>query len=475
MSRIDFPGEVFQEMKEHLHDGPGESFGFLLAAPVSTARGKRFCVRSFHAVDDEEVRSGHDVTRRIPLSTILEIVNRAKRRGLAVLEVHNHPCVRGGVRFSPTDEEGFRETVPYMLDALDGRPYGALVVGRSSVDARYWEQEGLGCTVRKVTVAGETLQPIRPTTGHAGSGLDDGALERLDRQISVFGREGQRRLGEMRIAVVGLGGLGSHVVQQLSHAGVRSFVLVDDDVLETSNLNRLIGATPEDVGRPKTVVAERQINRVAGSESPDLTPLQVDVSDPLARWHLATADLVIGCVDNDGARLLLNQIAKAYGLPYLDLASGIHVSGDGEIRYAGGRIALVTPDGPCLNCMDEIDRREAQYFLSDEEVREQARERGYTDGWELPDPSVVGLNGTVASMAVDRVLEYVTGLDTPPELEYYYMQGERQRTIRTRRVERDAGCYTCSLGTGSVEPLRPGASSATSVSAGNGNNGGLPA
>lgn len=477
MSRIAFPETVFEEMKTHLHEGRGESFGFLLANVVRGTRGPRFCVRSFVPVDQEDVQLSYQSPRRIALSTILDVVNEAKQEDLAIVEVHNHPGVEDGVQFSQTDEAGFRETVPYMLDALGGRPYAALVVGETSIDARYWEAEGPGSKIENVTVAGESLRPIRPTSSQNRFGAQRSSPDRFDRQIMIFGEAGQRRLSEMRVAVVGLGGIGSHVVQQLAHAGVRSMVLIDDDTVEESNLNRLIGATPDDVGRPKTKIAQRQVSQITGGEATVISPIQANVQDEVSQLHLATADLVLGCLDNDGASLIVNQLAKQLCLPYLDLGTGIHVSEDGDIRSAGGHLALVTPDGPCLTCMDLIDRQEAQYFLSSPEDRQDAQERGYTDGWDLPDPSVVGLNGTVASMAVDRVLEYSTRLDTPPSLEYYYMQGEPQRSIRTRRVDQDSGCYTCSLASSYARSAEPDPSdgTGTTATAMERNNGGVEA
>src|SRR5208337_4539720 len=81
---------------------------------------------------------------------------------------------------------------------------------------------------------------------------------------SFLGRNSAAILNECTIAVVGLGGGGSHVVQQFAYTGDGHFLLYDGDEVETSNLNRLIGASPEDahLRTPKVAVAERCIRSV---------------------------------------------------------------------------------------------------------------------------------------------------------------------------------------------------------------------
>ncbi len=83
-----------------------------------------------------------------------------------------------------------------------------------------------------------------------------------DRQIRAFGEEGQAALARLRLGVVGLGGTGSVVVQQLAHLGVSDFLLVDPDAVETTNLNRTVGSTPKSVGESKVSVAARMIRSI---------------------------------------------------------------------------------------------------------------------------------------------------------------------------------------------------------------------
>src|SRR6266851_8464578 len=85
----------------------------------------------------------------------------------------------------------------------------------------------------------------------------------LDRQ-SFLGRNSSSVLDGTRVAIVGVGGGGSHIAQQLGHLGVGEFVLIDPDVVEDTNLNRLVGATQRDVskGTAKASVAARVVASV---------------------------------------------------------------------------------------------------------------------------------------------------------------------------------------------------------------------
>jgi molybdopterin-synthase adenylyltransferase len=81
---------------------------------------------------------------------------------------------------------------------------------------------------------------------------------------SFLGADSDAVLAGVEVGIIGLGGGGSHVVQQLAHVGVGKFVPVDDDIIEEKNLNRLVGGTAEDVKveRAKTEIAERVIKSI---------------------------------------------------------------------------------------------------------------------------------------------------------------------------------------------------------------------
>jgi molybdopterin/thiamine biosynthesis adenylyltransferase len=145
--------------------------------------------------------------------------------------------------------------------------------------------------------------------------------ERFDRQIQLFGAAGQENISAARVTIVGLGGLGSHVAQQLAYLGVRSFILIDSDRVSRSNLNRLVGATEEDAaaGLFKVAVAARTIKAIEPDSSVETLETSFVCEEGYAL--IAGADFVFGCIDSDAHRLILNELCQVHSKPYLDIAT----------------------------------------------------------------------------------------------------------------------------------------------------------
>jgi hypothetical protein len=204
-----------------------------------------------------------------------------------------------------------------------------------------------------------------------------------------------------------------------------------------------VGAGPDDEGDPKLDAMERMTQYIVGGKA-TIRRIGDDLRIERAYQALAHADIVFGCVDNDGARQILNEIAKAYALPYFDLASGIDAP-DGRFEQAGGRVALVTPTGHCLNCWNLIDRAEARYFLGTSAERAELKRRGYVDGWDLTSPSVIFLNSAIASISVGEFIAYVTALTPANPLTFYYYRepGSTAQRASARRDANDPKCFTC--------------------------------
>jgi molybdopterin/thiamine biosynthesis adenylyltransferase len=264
--------------------------------------------------------------------------------------------------------------------------------------------------------------------------------ERYSRNEAMFGADGQAKIGNSRVAIVGVGGLGSHVAQQLAYLGVNHYALIDFDIVTDSSLNRLIGATAADVeARAKKVtVAERVI--MAVNPPADVTPVDGSVADADTARHLAAADIVFGCVDHDVHRLEIMELAARHARPYFDLATDVHLEAAGLTW--GGRVAFC--DGTrCLACLPEIlDQRAIALARMDPQQRDADRRIYGVDRNALDEigPSVVSLNGVVASLAVTEFMVWVTGLRQPAaHLVYDATKGG----VRLNTDEPSTGCYYC--------------------------------
>ncbi|MEX2238944.1 MAG: ThiF family adenylyltransferase [Dehalococcoidia bacterium] len=426
---------LLERVRAHLFSRPGEHIGFLLASWSTSLGSPVFAAEEALLVPDDQVTFVNGAYE-LAVDAITGAVNAAAKGGLALVELHNHSGP--SPRFSRTDERGFQEFVPYILDSLPNRPYGALVFSEASVHGRWFTREETG-SLRSCTSHGKSLRQW--------ISLDDDSVsldQRFERQLPWFTPQGQKAMSRLRVAIVGLGGTGSHVAQQLVMIGIRDFVLVDSDTVERSNLNRLVTATAADCEISKTSLTRR----VLRASAPGVEVAVVDDFLPAADAidALKGVDVVFGCVDNDGARLALNELSLAYRLPYFDIAVGIDAS-SGQVAQAGGRVAVVVPGGPCLHCMNEIDVEEARYWLSSAQEQVEARERGYISGLDVPAPAVVSLNGTVASVAVSEFALYATGVRPPsPKTELDLLgvgRGKSSQWLTPTTVERSVGCVQC--------------------------------
>jgi molybdopterin/thiamine biosynthesis adenylyltransferase len=272
--------------------------------------------------------------------------------------------------------------------------------------------------------------------------------ERFNRQILAFGREGQEIIGTTKVGIIGVGGMGALVAQMLAHLGTRDFVLVDDDVVEESNLNRLVGATYDDVkeGSPKVEISRRLIKTISNSKAKiELFFSNVRSLDVLK--GLSDRAVIFGCVDNDSARLILSEYCAAYGITLIDCASQISLQA-GVINDFGGRVIVARPGDFCPLCANQVDVEMARQELESESERQFRRTHGYGLGDVERDPAVISLNGVIASLAVTEFLMLVTALREPNRvLTYKGIRG----IVTTTTDAKKADCYICNYVAGKRE------------------------
>jgi hypothetical protein len=213
--------------------------------------------------------------------------------------------------------------------------------------------------------------------------------ERYSRQ-SFLGERSDERIAACTVGVVGLGGGGSHVVQQLAHIGFQNYVIYDGDAAEESNLNRLIGATSADTRAetPKLHLAKMMIYGLQPGARVRSFPCNWQ-EHPEA---LRECQIVFGCVDGYKGREELEIACRRYLMHYIDIGMDVHGN---EPPVIGGQVILSSPGGPCMRCMG---------FLTDERLAKEAALYGNAGGR----PQVVWANGVLASTAVGLGVDLIT-------------------------------------------------------------------
>jgi molybdopterin/thiamine biosynthesis adenylyltransferase/rhodanese-related sulfurtransferase len=248
--------------------------------------------------------------------------------------------------------------------------------------------------------------------------LTDAQRRRYGRQLLLpeVGERGQRRLLDAKVLLVGAGGLGSPVALYLAAAGVGTIGLVDDDVVDESNLQRQVAHATARIGQPKTASARVAVEGLnPGTRVVEhrerLTAANVDAL--IAGW-----DVVVDGTDNFETRYLLNDAAVRRRVPV------VHAS---VYRWEGQVTTFIPFDGPCYRCLHPAQPPD-----------------------ELaPDCAVAGVMGVLPGMAgllqAGEVLKLVLGVGET--LAGRLLLFDTASTeFREIRVERDPACPACGDG-----------------------------
>ncbi len=402
-----------------------ESVAVLLAHEVRGRDGNvRLLVRDtvFPSIDDYALRGPLEAEVRPDF--VAGVSKRARAETLALVWVHSH----GGAdapEFSAVDDEGERRLAGLLHHRNPGVRHAALVISKGGVSAR---ELGSDREIRVISL-GRERHVLFPSAVPRQADME------FDRQVRAFGPSGQSQLRAIKVAVVGLGGTGSIVGEQIVHLGVRDLVLIDADVLETTNLNRVAGSTPKDVGRAKVDVAADFFRSIA----PDLVVdiVRGDVTRTSSLESVLDCDFIFGCTDSHGSRSAIQQVAYQYLIPCVDVGSTIVVR-NARVDGVHGRVQLLAPGLACFTCGNLLDPNQVRKDMMSPFER---NADPYISGVHEPAPAVMSLNGIVASLGVSMMLAVITGF--PMSGRHLLYDGLRPG-LRSVEVRPDPSCYICS-------------------------------
>lgn len=241
--------------------------------------------------------------------------------------------------------------------------------------------------------------------------------DRQSRQ-SFLGAHSEEFLKATTVGVVGLGGGGSHICQQLAHIGVGNYVIIDPQTIENTNLNRLVGGIAADVTArlPKVEIATRLIKGVR----PDANINAHQTEWQLVAESLRSCDVVFGCVDSYKDRSELERQVRRYLTPYIDIGMDVAAHEDGY--HISGQIALSVPDQPCLWCMGII----REHLLAEEAAV--YGEAGIRQ-------QVVWPNGVLASSAIGMFMSLILPWSQKPLPVLLEYDGNRGTVVPSVKLE----------------------------------------
>ncbi len=238
--------------------------------------------------------------------------------------------------------------------------------------------------------------------------LTDRERERYDRQMMIegFGEEGQKKLKSTTALIAGAGGLGSPVLIYLAAAGVGKLKIVDNDVVDLSNLNRQVLYDEDDVGRAKSSTSKGVLSRL--NSDIEIESFGGKIDDGNVGDVVGGCDLIVDCLDNYETRYVLNRASVKNEIPYF------HAAVEG---FRGQVTTLIPGETPCLKCIVPTPPSSGKF------------------------PILGATAGLLGCLEVREVIRYVVGLT--PRLKNKLLIVDGQEEFEKVEISRNPDCEVC--------------------------------
>ena len=289
---------------------------------------------------------------------VLRAAETAKSNNCGVVILHSHPGATKWQSMSGPDRDT-ESSYANLVREMTGLPLVGmtLATGNLTWSARHWNI-GVGrlvdCThSTNVRVIGERFSVSWNDVLHPPP---QSTVKQM-RTVSCWGEQCQADLVRRRVLVVGAGSVGLDVIVRLAASGLCHITVMDFDLVERHNLDRLIGAKHRDsrLRRPKTYLAWREGTAAATAEKPSIEVSDLSICEPEGLHLALDHDLIFCCADRPWPRAVLNALAYSDLIPIIDGGIGIDTFDDGSMRNATWRSHVIRPMRPCMSCNRQLD------------------------------------------------------------------------------------------------------------------------
>lgn len=411
-------------------------------------------VRDVRFPGKNEVINSSVASLKVKGSFTENVLNEIENRFDAdtLIEVHTHPFTRKGAHFSSVDDNDEKKLTNVIKKHFPNINYGSIVFSQEEYSARMW-------VVKGHTSAGDFLSATIKTQNINENIVDsenrlikedviNNNLDFLNRAELMLGKKNIEKISKgQSISIIGLGGIGSAIAENLIHSGFNNLILVDHDKAELSNLNRLVGLTYDDAVKEKLKV--ELIKKHLKSINPNaiITTFPQKIEEISNLEMILNSDWIIMATDNHYSRFLIQEMAFKYYIPFINVGVNITVEKEKVLDISGEVIIVKVGDNYCLSCLNRLNSNEIQKVLSkDVNVREGLINKGYVSGLDVKEPAVKTLNSIMAALTVDKLLNEYTGLRKNNPITVYE-NNEFLRLINDDLSinKRKLNCYTCDV------------------------------
>ena len=408
---------------EHLDRRDGQEDLCLVTYAPSTGLTRRTALVSqmiAPEVGDRHVHGNATITAEY----VLRGIAAAQAGGLGLALMHSHPGATRWQKMSGPDRDT-ESSYANLVRESTGLPLVGmtLATGDRSWSARHWNLgvgRDVGCThATNVRVVADRLS-ISWNDDLCPPPL---ATRRQIRTISAWGERRQADLARQRVLVVGAGSVGLDIILRLMASGLCHLTVMDYDVVEPHNLDRMIGARARDarLRRFKTHVARREGLAAATAATPNLVVTNTSICEPEGFGIALDHDLIFSCVDRPWPRAVLNAMAYSDLIPVIDGGIALDAFEDGTMRNATWRSHVIRPQRPCMACNRQLDL--GLVMLDKEGLLDDPRYiRGAESHAALPRQNVAPLAANVSATLLAQYTSYCAspgGLGDPGPLQYW--------------------------------------------------------
>jgi hypothetical protein len=381
-----------------------ECAAYLLCGISQTTTESRLLVRQVIPIPNSDLVAQSGVGFTIPSSSFLPVLKLADRQSACFALVHSHP--EGTPDHSQQDDEEEQKLFTTAYNRIGGvdRIHASMVMSSPTMPhGRVWLDGGTTAPIELVRVIGRRF---RFFSRNQQPGID---ASFYDRQVRAFGPDLLPVVRGLTIGVVGAGGTGSSVVEQLIRLGIGRLVISDGDKLDRSNISRVYGSEVDALNVPKSDLMSKLAQRIG------LGTVVQSISKPITYESVLKqfrdCDVIFGCTDDEWGRSLLCQFAVRYSVPVFDLGVKIDSKG-GIVRAIVGRVTTLMPEARCLFCRGHISAEGVSAEIAQELSPGEAanlRREGYIR--ELPgvEPSVIAFTTATAAFAIAEFLNRIAG------------------------------------------------------------------
>ncbi|RWK53165.1 ThiF family adenylyltransferase [Mesorhizobium sp.] len=449
-------GDQHAKLRRHLFPGDGkEAAAIAVCGRRAGNRRHRLVARDIFLVPHTACSERTATRVTWPPDLLDDLLERACAERLSVVKIHSHPTGYGA--FSGVDDEGDRRLLPMIrgwveADVLHG---SAVMLPDGQMFGRVMNPDGKFRPLYAINVVGDDLHFWYADAGSAkipdfvashAQAFDEGTIERL-RRLSV--------------AVIGCSGTGSPVIEQLIRLGVGVLVIVDDDFMETRNVNRILNSTMRDVGRKRSKVAVMAGAIRRAGLGTRVISLQKNLWDPDVVREVAQCDVVFGCMDTVDGRFLLNTLATFYNMAYFDIGVRLDAVREGNrkgiIREVCGTIHYLQPGRSSLMSRGLFTMTAvaaAGLRRNDPAAHAQQLEDGYIAGVPAHRPAVISVNMLAASLAVNELLARIHPFrEEPNRASASVIFSLSSMELMPEAEEGRCGILAGSVGKGDIKPL----------------------